>query len=71
MQALVRLGRNGSAVRAILLAVATVVLIAVGRPILVPIAVSLYAIANAAAISRSALRPARPEEVPSNASPCS
>jgi hypothetical protein len=47
---------NGAAVRAVVLAVSTVVLIALERRTLVPIAVSLYAIANAYALTRAAVK---------------
>lgn len=54
------LARNGMVVRAVLLAVATVVLLAVDRRPLIPVAVSGYAIANAYALTRAAMKAAKP-----------
>jgi hypothetical protein len=45
-------------VRALLLAVATVVLIALDRRTMIPLAVSAYAIAQAYAVTRTALKTA-------------
>ncbi|RMI28549.1 hypothetical protein [Nocardia stercoris] len=53
---LTAIARNGAAQRAVLLALATVVLIATDERILVPVAVSIYAIANAVAIVRATAR---------------
>ncbi|WP_067573048.1 hypothetical protein [Nocardia acidivorans] len=49
---------NGIVHRALALAVATVVLLAVGQPTWVPYAVSLYAIWNAAAVTLNAVKAA-------------
>ncbi|WP_067816774.1 hypothetical protein [Nocardia inohanensis] len=51
--------RNGIVIRAVALALATVVLIAVHEPIWVPYAVSVYAVWNAAAVTLAAARAAR------------
>ncbi|MFB7722690.1 hypothetical protein [Nocardia sp. NPDC056100] len=50
---------NGIVHRALALAVATIVLIAVHHPTWVPYAVSLYAIWNAAAVTLNAAKAAR------------
>lgn len=58
----VKAARNGAIQRAVLLAVATVVLIAIDQRIWVPFSVSAYAIWNAAALIRTSVRSAsRPQ----------
>ncbi|MEC3954602.1 hypothetical protein VMT65_16300 [Nocardia sp. CDC153] len=51
--------RNGIVVRAVALALATIVLIALRHPTWVPYSVSLYAIWNAAALTLNSVRAAR------------
>ncbi|MFJ9367987.1 hypothetical protein ACIRRA_26680 [Nocardia sp. NPDC101769] len=58
MTVLMAIARNGAAQRAMMLALATVVLISIDERILVPVAVSIYAIANAAAVVRATARSA-------------
>ncbi|GIG59963.1 hypothetical protein Lfu02_43350 [Longispora fulva] len=63
---LLGLARNGAVARAVLLALATVVLLAAGQRILIPFAVAAYAVANAVALTLATARatrataPARP-----------
>ncbi|WP_412538201.1 hypothetical protein R8Z50_20320 [Longispora sp. K20-0274] len=53
---LLGLARNGAVLRAVLLAAATVVLLALGQRILVPFAVAGYAVANAVALTLATAR---------------
>ena len=50
---------NGAVLRALLLAVAAVSLLAAHRPTLVPVAVTLYVVANATALTTAAVRAER------------
>ncbi|MVU76422.1 hypothetical protein GPX89_04090 [Nocardia sp. ET3-3] len=59
VQVLNSLLHNGIAVRAVALALATIVLIALRHPTWVPYSVSLYAIWNAAAVTLNSVRAAR------------
>ncbi|GAB0108454.1 hypothetical protein JMUB6875_74710 [Nocardia sp. JMUB6875] len=58
-QVLKSLLRNGIVIRALALAVATIVLIALRHPTWVPYSVSAYAIWNAAAVTLASARAAR------------
>ena len=53
------LAHNGVVLRAVALAVAAVAALAVHKPFLVPFAVTLYAVANAAALTKAALKTER------------
>lgn len=59
MSTLNALTRNGAVIRALLLALAAIALLAADQPTLIPFAVAAYAVANAVAITHTAARAAR------------
>ncbi|WP_433248272.1 hypothetical protein ACQPYK_00220 [Streptosporangium sp. CA-135522] len=51
--------RNGAVVRAVLLAVAALTLLAAHLPMMIPVAVTLYVVANAAALTTATVKAER------------